>query len=133
VPAGDYSLFIDLNGPTQWTLIVSSWPAQLKFDPKDKAALWGAYGYTPDKDVARIPMKADALPFAASSVQGVLNQALNNCLHLTLTAAEVNPTLLLHGDPGPFPVDSVDRCTGPTRQRVGNSRMSDHLGGKTCE
>jgi DUF2911 family protein len=68
VPAGDYSLFIDLNGPTQWTLIVSRWPAQLKFDPKDKAALWGAYGYTPDKDVARIPMKVDALPFGVEQL-----------------------------------------------------------------
>jgi hypothetical protein len=68
VPAGDYSLFIDLNGPTQWTLIVSSWPAQLKFDPKDKSALWGAYGYTADKDVARIPMKVENLPFGVEQL-----------------------------------------------------------------
>ncbi|HYU80717.1 MAG TPA: DUF2911 domain-containing protein [Vicinamibacterales bacterium] len=64
VPAGEYSLFIDLVKPTEWTLIVSSWPAQAKFDPKDKSALWGAYGYTPDKDVARVPMKVETLPFA---------------------------------------------------------------------
>lgn len=63
VPAGEYSLFIVLK-PSQWTLIVSSWPAQTKFDPQDKAALWGAYSYTPEKDVARIPMKVDTLPFA---------------------------------------------------------------------
>ena len=62
VPAGEYSLFIDLKLP-EWTLIVSSWPAQLKFDPKDKSALWGAYGYTPDKDVARVPMKLEKLAF----------------------------------------------------------------------
>ena len=68
VPAGEYSLFIDLNGPTAWTLIVSSWPAQPNFDPKDKAALWGAYGYTPDKDVARIPMKVETLPFAVEQL-----------------------------------------------------------------
>lgn len=68
VPAGEYSLFIDLNGPTQWTLIVSSWPAQLKFDPKDKTALWGAYGYTPDKDVARVPMKVETLPFGVEQL-----------------------------------------------------------------
>jgi hypothetical protein len=67
VPAGEYSLFIDLK-PSQWTLIVSSWPAQAKFDPQDKAALWGAYGYTPDKDVARIPMKLGALPFAVEEL-----------------------------------------------------------------
>ena len=67
VAPGEYSLFIDLK-PSQWTLIVSSWPAQAKFDPQDKTALWGAYGYTPDKDVARIPMKVDTLPFAVEEL-----------------------------------------------------------------
>jgi hypothetical protein len=68
VPAGEYSLFIDLNGPTQWTLIVSSWAAQSKFDPNNKTALWGAYNYTPDKDVARISMKVENLPFAVEQL-----------------------------------------------------------------
>jgi hypothetical protein len=68
VPAGEYSLFIDLNSPSQWTLIISSWGAQAKFDPKDKNALWGAYGYTADKDVARVPMKIDALPFGVDQL-----------------------------------------------------------------
>ena len=67
VPAGEYSLFIDLKLP-QWTLIVSNWPAQAKFDPQNKTALWGAYGYTPDKDVARIPMKVETLPFAVEQL-----------------------------------------------------------------
>jgi hypothetical protein len=67
VPAGEYSLFIDLK-PTVWTLIVSNWPAQTKFDPQNKTALWGAYGYTPDKDVARISMKVDTLPFAVDQL-----------------------------------------------------------------
>jgi Protein of unknown function (DUF2911) len=68
VPAGEYSLFIDLVKPTEWTLIVSSWAAQSKFDPKDKTALWGAYGYTPDKDVVRVPMKVETLPFAVDQL-----------------------------------------------------------------
>ncbi len=55
VPAGEYSLFID-GKDGQWTLIVSSWPAQQKYDPANNAELWGAYGYTPDKDVVRVPM-----------------------------------------------------------------------------
>jgi hypothetical protein len=63
VPAGEYSLFVDLKGPREWTLIVSRWAAQAQFDPNNKEALWGAYGYTPDKDVVRVPMKVDALPF----------------------------------------------------------------------
>jgi Protein of unknown function (DUF2911) len=63
VPAGEYSLFIDLKSPSEWTFIVSSWPAQLKFNAQDKTALWGAYGYTADKDVVRVPMKVETLPF----------------------------------------------------------------------
>ena len=50
---------------TAWTLIFSSWPAQEKYDPKNKEALWGSYGYTPDKDVLRVPMKLGILPFSA--------------------------------------------------------------------
>ena len=68
IPAGEYSLFIDVKGPKDWTLIVSSWPAQQRFDQKDKTALWGAYGYTPDKDVARIPMRVETLPFSTEQL-----------------------------------------------------------------
>ena len=67
VPPGEYSLFVDLKLP-EWTLIISNWAAQDKFDPKDKSALWGAYGYTPDKDVARVPMKLDKLPYAVDQL-----------------------------------------------------------------
>ena len=67
IAPGEYSLFVDLK-PTQWTLIVSTWGAQAKFDPQDKTALWGAYGYTSDKDVARIPMKVETLPFGVEQL-----------------------------------------------------------------
>src|SRR4051794_24160761 len=50
------------------TLIVSSWPAQSKFDPNDHDALWGACRYTADKDVARVRMKVDPLPFAVEQL-----------------------------------------------------------------
>jgi hypothetical protein len=63
VPPGEHTIFIDLKSPTEWTLIISNWPAQLKFNAQDKTALWGAYGYTPDKDVARVPMKVETLAF----------------------------------------------------------------------
>lgn len=62
IPAGEYSLFVDLKLPA-WTLIVSTWAAQDRFDANNKDALWGAYGYTADKDVARVPMKLDTLPY----------------------------------------------------------------------
>ena len=62
VPAGEYSLFIDAKSPTDWTLIVSAWAAQQKYDPNNKEALWGSIGYTPDKDVVRVAMKIEKLP-----------------------------------------------------------------------
>jgi hypothetical protein len=62
VPAGDYSLFVELGGPTSWTLIVSSWGAQERFDPRDEEKLWGSLGYTPEKDVARAPMTVATVP-----------------------------------------------------------------------
>ena len=55
VAPGTYTMFIDLK-PNNWTLIVSNWTAQTRYDPKNTAELWGAYGYTPDKDVVRAPM-----------------------------------------------------------------------------
>jgi hypothetical protein len=64
VPAGEYSVYIDVKSPTDWTFIVSSWPAQTNYDPNNKAALWGSFGYTPDKDVARAPMKVDTMPMS---------------------------------------------------------------------
>jgi hypothetical protein len=61
VAPGEYSVFIDLK-PNNWTFIVSTWPAQTRFNPNDKTALWGAFAYTPDKDVVRSPMKLETLP-----------------------------------------------------------------------
>jgi hypothetical protein len=61
VPAGEYSIFIDLREHA-WTLVVSSWAAQQKYDPNNKTELWGAYEYTPDKDVLRTPMTLQVTP-----------------------------------------------------------------------
>jgi hypothetical protein len=58
---GTYTMFIDLR-PNAWTLIVSTWKAQTRYDPKNTAEIWCAYGYTPDKDVVRAPMKLETLP-----------------------------------------------------------------------
>lgn len=68
VPPGEYSLFIDLKSEKDWTLIVSSHEAQQTYDPKNKAALWGAYEYTPDKDVTRAPMKVESTSFAVDQL-----------------------------------------------------------------
>jgi Protein of unknown function (DUF2911) len=63
LPAGEYSVFVELK-ENAWTLIFSNWPAQEKYDPNNKDALWGAYGYTPDKDALRAAMKVETLPFS---------------------------------------------------------------------
>jgi hypothetical protein len=68
VPAGEYSLFIDLKSPTEWTFIVSNWAAAPKIDPNNKDAIYGAFGYTPDKDVVRASMKVDTLAFAVEEL-----------------------------------------------------------------
>lgn len=64
VPAGEYSVFIDVASPTKWTLILSNWPAQTRYDPNNKEALWGSFGYTAEKDVVRAPMTIATLPFS---------------------------------------------------------------------
>ena len=63
LPAGEYSMFIAL-AEKEWTLILSNWGAQQKYDKANTAELWGSYGYTPDKDVLRAPMKLETLPFS---------------------------------------------------------------------
>ena len=57
---GTYTLFIDLK-PGAWTLIVSTHKAQEKFDPKNKEAIWGSYGYNAANDVVRVPMTVNEM------------------------------------------------------------------------
>lgn len=56
IAPGEYSVFVDLKEPG-WTLILSGQPNQMKYDPSDKTATWGAYNYDPKHDVVRAPMK----------------------------------------------------------------------------
>lgn len=68
IPPGEYNLLIDLKGEKDWTLVVSSQAAQQKYDRNNKSELWGAFNYTPDKDVARAPMKVETLPFSVDQL-----------------------------------------------------------------
>jgi hypothetical protein len=68
VPPGEYSVFIDVKGPSDWTFIVSNWAAQTRYDPNNKEALWGSFGYTPDKDVVRAPMTVTKLAFSVDEL-----------------------------------------------------------------
>src|SRR4249920_1244682 len=67
VAPGTYTIFIDLKS-NNWTLIVSNWKAQSRYDPNNKAELWGAYNYTPDKDVVRAPMTVGSLPWSVDQL-----------------------------------------------------------------
>lgn len=63
LPPGDYTVFMDL-ATDPWTFVVSTWPAQQEYDFENKEALFGAYYYTPDKDVVRAPMRRESSPYA---------------------------------------------------------------------
>ena len=60
IPPGEHTVFIDLQADP-WEFIVSRWPAQLTYDFDNRDALWGAYEYTADRDVARAPMTVETL------------------------------------------------------------------------
>ena len=89
---GTYTMFIDLK-PNNWTLIVSNWKAQTRYDPKNTAEIWGAYGYTPDKDVVRAPMTLGTLPFAVEELSWEFSDLTDSGGKLTImwdkTAASV--------------------------------------------
>jgi hypothetical protein len=67
IAPGTYTMFIDLK-PNNWTLIVSSFKAQTRYDPNNTAETYGAYGYTPEKDVVRAPMTVSTLPFSVDQL-----------------------------------------------------------------
>jgi len=77
VARGEYSLFIDLK-PNNWTLIVSSWPAQTTYNPSNTNALWGSFGYTPAKDVVRAPMTLSTLPVSVDQLTWAFTDMSNS-------------------------------------------------------
>ena len=68
MPAGEYSVFIELNRPTEWTFIVADWAVAPRINANIPGALFGAFDYTPEKDVLRTTMKVDTLPFAVDQL-----------------------------------------------------------------
>jgi hypothetical protein len=71
IAPGTYTMFIDLK-PNAWTLIISNWRAAARFDPNNDAQktgeVFGAYGYSPEKDVVRAPMTLGTLPFSVDQL-----------------------------------------------------------------
>jgi hypothetical protein len=64
---GVYAMLIDLR-PNNWTLILSTQVMQTRFDPDNKTELYGAYNYTPAKDVVRAPMTLATLPWSVDQL-----------------------------------------------------------------
>ncbi len=84
VAPGTYTIFIDLK-PNNWTFIVSNWKAQTRYDPKNTAEIWGAYGYTADKDVVRAPMTVSTLPFSVEEMSWQFTDVSDAGGKLTMT------------------------------------------------
>lgn len=68
VAPGEHVMLIDLKSEKEWTLILTSQPYALDFDPKNTRDLYGGYNYRPDHDVARVPMKVESLPFTVDQL-----------------------------------------------------------------
>ncbi|HEY7789563.1 MAG TPA: DUF2911 domain-containing protein [Vicinamibacterales bacterium] len=77
IAPGTYDLFIDLK-PEHWTLIVSTWPVQTRYEPKNKDAIWGAFGYTPEHDVVRAPMTLTTLSMSIDELTWAFTDMTSN-------------------------------------------------------
>ena len=66
--AGEYTMFADLANPTAWTLIFTTWGVKDDFSEDNPNALWGAYGYTDEKDVMRTTMSVETVEFSADQL-----------------------------------------------------------------
>ena len=67
LPAGEYSVFAELTA-SEWTLVFSNWGAKESFREENDDALWGSYGYTPDRDVLRTTMAVDTIMMSADQL-----------------------------------------------------------------
>lgn len=89
---GVYNLFVDLKEGA-WTLILGTQPTQATHDPKEKTAIWGAYGYDPKFDVARAPMIVTRLAYSVDqftiSFHDMSDKGGNLVMEWETTAASV--------------------------------------------
>lgn len=67
LPAGEYSVFAEL-AETGWTLIFSNWGAKESGREDNPDALWGSYGYTPDRDALRTSMSVTTSDMSADQM-----------------------------------------------------------------
>ncbi len=84
VPPGEYTMFIDLKGPSDWTLILSSQEAQAADDVPTRTKVWNSFVYAPEKDVVRVPMKVDTLPYSQEQLTCVFTDVTGTSATLRL-------------------------------------------------
>ena len=60
LPPGTYDVLVELK-ESGWTLVLSTQKTQDKYDPNEKIAMWGSFGYDPKFDVVRAPMAVSRL------------------------------------------------------------------------
>ena len=68
VAPGEYVMLVDLKGPKDWTLILSSQSYALTFDPQNTKDLYGGYNYRPEHDVTRAPMTVETLSYSVDQL-----------------------------------------------------------------
>lgn len=73
VAPGEYVMLIELRSEKDWTLILTTQPYALEFDPSNTKELYGGYNYRPDFDVARVPMRVESLPFSVDQLTWVFS------------------------------------------------------------
>jgi hypothetical protein len=73
VAPGEYVMLIDLKGPKDWTLILTSQSYALTFDPQNTKDLYGGYNYRLEHDVARAPMNVEPLAFSVDQLTWVFS------------------------------------------------------------
>jgi hypothetical protein len=73
VPPGEYVMLIDLKGPGNWTLILTSQPYTQTFDPQNTKELYGGFNYRQEFDVARTPMKTESLPYTVDQLTWIFS------------------------------------------------------------
>ena len=81
--AGEYSVFAELT-ESEWTLIFSTWGVKQSFREENPDALWGAYGYTPDRDVLRTTMMVATHPVSAEQLIITFTDMTQEGGHLTV-------------------------------------------------
>tara|TARA_B100000029_G_scaffold82157_2_gene73056 strand:- start:775 stop:1401 length:627 start_codon:yes stop_codon:yes gene_type:complete len=75
--AGEYTMFAELVSSSSWTLIFSTWGAKENPREENPNALWGAYGYTDEKDVMRTTMTVRALQGMSTDNMSIVFQDIN--------------------------------------------------------